>query len=129
MIASKCLSVLINLLESSNPIVSKNTLAEFEQFSFESIPEEKVTSTLEKIVDRMDLFKPESIPSVVPKLLGLYGEALSSAPYILEHLVNNYEVLDVDTRYFLFTFIGNSQLFHGSLFAGCIYLSQRSASF
>jgi hypothetical protein len=100
MIASKCLSVLINLLESSNPIVSKNTLAEFEQFSFESIPEEKITSTLEKIVDRMDLFKPESIPSVVPKLLGLYGEALPSAPYILEHLVNNYEVLDADTRYF-----------------------------
>jgi hypothetical protein len=51
-------------------------------------------------VDRMDLFKPESIPSVVPKLLGLYGEALPSAPYILEHLVNNYEVLDADTRYF-----------------------------
>lgn len=81
--------------------MAKNTLAEFEQFSFESIPNEKVTSTLEKIVDRMDLFKPESIPSVVPKLLGMYGEALPSAPYILEHLVNNYEVLDVETRYFL----------------------------
>jgi hypothetical protein len=127
MISSKCLSVLINLLESSNPIVSKNTLAEFEQFSFESIPEEKITSTLEKIVDRMDLFKPESIPSVVPKLLGLYGEALPSAPYILEHLVNNYEVLDADTRYF-FTSNLNSRL-HDFVCAGCIYSSQRSASF
>lgn len=101
MMASKCLTVLIKLLESSNPTVSKNTLAEFEQFSFESIPSEKIASTLEKIVERMDFFKPESIPSVVPKLLGMYGEALPSAPYILEHLVNNYEVLDTDTRYYI----------------------------
>jgi len=97
-VASKCLIVLLQLLDSSDLIVSKITLAEFEKFSFDGVSKEKIAKTLEKIVDKMDLFKPESVPSVVPQLIGMYGETLPASPYILEHLVNNYELLEIDTK-------------------------------
>ncbi|XP_059470163.1 AP-4 complex subunit beta-1-like [Neocloeon triangulifer] len=141
--ASKCLSVILQLLDSPDPQVLRNTLAGVEKFSFEGIPSEEILKTLEKIVDRMDLFKPESIPSVLPHLLGLHGETLPTAPYILEHLVNNYEQLTEETRMFLLVgtlrlFLkqpGECQLTLGRLFQFCvndcdnILLSEKATKF
>ncbi|CAB3385809.1 Hypothetical predicted protein [Cloeon dipterum] len=126
--SSKCLAVLLQLLETSETDVLRNCLVGLETFSMEGIPRSEISALLEKVVDRIDLFKPETIPAVAPHLLGLYGELLPTAPYVLEHLVNNYNQLQFDTKMFLLVgtlrlFLkdpGECQLTLGRLFQNCI---------
>lgn len=94
-VAPQCLEVLVQLIDAG---FSRLTLSAMEDFSLEGLPPAEVSRTLEKVVENLDLLQPQTLPSLLPRLLGMYGELLPSAPYLLEHLVNSYHELSPSTR-------------------------------
>jgi hypothetical protein len=94
-VASQCLEVLLQLLDAG---YSELTLTAMENFGMEGLDKNDVARTLEKVVDKLDLLQPASLPALLPRLLGIYGELLPTSPYLLEHLVNCYHELLPSTR-------------------------------
>lgn len=94
-VAHQCLEVLLQLLDTGHSDV---TLTAMENFSLDGLEKSDIARTLEKVVDKLDLLQPASLPCLLPRLLGMYGELLPTSPYLLEHLVNCYHDLQPNTR-------------------------------
>ncbi|KAF4523113.1 hypothetical protein B566_EDAN003127 [Ephemera danica] len=77
------LLILSDLLSSTQ---AEATLTAMEGFSLEGLPQAEVTCLLERVSESLDLLQPNSLPSILPRLLGLYGELLPSSSYLLEHM-------------------------------------------
>ncbi|XP_023702233.1 AP-4 complex subunit beta-1 isoform X2 [Cryptotermes secundus] len=91
---SKCLNVLITLMDSSDCHVCENVLRTLQDFNLAGFKDDEIRSIIRKILMKIDL-SVKDVPYVLPILLGEFGELIEDqSPYVLESLAHNFELYD-----------------------------------
>lgn len=89
-ISRECLKLLINLLEDTK--LTEIIIKAIQDFNLKP-HEDQIILLLNKLTNKINI-NDENLPYILPILLGNYGHLMAKTIYIIENLVQNFEIYD-----------------------------------